>query len=217
MSASKYLPRLASFFSRGLILSCLQPSLSCMAWSNSWTRIITSIFWFWGYSQLVQGEFLLENDSNRKKARKNLSPKSSICTNNSICPRSDCRRSKWHQTNSPKLRGPFSSIGFVGDSLEYFDYPDLEIAYKWLENNTITSEYAVEILEKNANMWRNMKWGVDRDLVQFLCLTPDEFPVFVSLPTDPTLPIKYRRQKLSGLNYDKMVFPLGTVIWWLSW
>jgi hypothetical protein len=110
------------------------------------------------------------------------------------------------------MEAAFSSIGFVGDSLEYFDYPDLEIAYKWLENNTITSEYAVEILEKNANMWYNMTWGIGRDLVQFLCLTPDEFPVFVSLPTDPALPIKYRRQKLSGLNYDKMIFPLGTII-----
>ena len=110
------------------------------------------------------------------------------------------------------LDAVFSSIGFIGDSLEYFDYPDLEIAYKWIENNTITSEYAVEILEKNANMWHNMKWGVGRDFVQFLCLTPEEFPVFVSMPTDPTLPVQYRRKRLKGLNYDKMVFPLGTVI-----
>lgn len=110
------------------------------------------------------------------------------------------------------LDAVFSSIGLIGDSLEYFDYPDLDVAYKWLENNTITSEYAVEILEKNASMWHNMKWGVDRDFVQFLCLMPDEFPVYVSLPTDPTLPIQYRRQNLKGLNYDKLVFPLGIVL-----
>ena len=96
--------------------------------------------------------------------------------------------------------------------MEYFDYPALDVAYKWLENNVITSKYAVEILEENANMWNNMKWGVGRDFVQFLCLAPDEFHIFVSLPTDHTLPISYRRQKLKGLNYDKMVFPLGTVI-----
>jgi len=116
------------------------------------------------------------------------------------------------KTTAQNLNAVFSSIGIVGDSLEYFDYPDLEIAHKWFENNTLTSEYAVEILEKNANMWSNMKWGVGRDFVQFLCLTPEEFSIFVSLPTDPTLPIKYRRQNLRGLNYDKMVFPLGTVI-----
>jgi hypothetical protein len=110
------------------------------------------------------------------------------------------------------LDAVFSSIRISRDSLEYFDYPDLDVAYKWLENNTITSKYAVEILEENANMWRNMKWGVGRDFVQFLCLTPDEFPIFVSLPTDSTLPVSYRRQKLKGLNYDKMVFPLGTVM-----
>lgn len=110
------------------------------------------------------------------------------------------------------LDAVFSNIRIIGDSLEYFDYPDLVIAYKWLENNVIASEYAVEILKENANMWHDMKWGIGRDFVQFLCLTPDEFPVFVSLPTDPTLPISYRRQKLKGLNYDKMVFPLGTVL-----
>jgi hypothetical protein len=110
------------------------------------------------------------------------------------------------------LAAVFSSIRFIGDSLEYFDYPDLTIAYKWLESNTIASEYAVEILEENANMWHNMKWGISRDFVPFLCLTPDEFPIFVSLPTDSTLPVSYRRQKLKGLNYDKMVFSLGTVI-----
>jgi hypothetical protein len=110
------------------------------------------------------------------------------------------------------LAAVFSSIRIMGDSLEYFDYPNLDVAYKWLENNTIASEYAIEILGENANMWSNMKWGVGRDFVPFLCLTPDEFPVFVSLPTDPTLPISYRRQKIKGFNYDKMVFPLGTVI-----
>jgi hypothetical protein len=96
--------------------------------------------------------------------------------------------------------------------LEYFDYPDLAVAYKWLENNIIASDYAVEILGENANMWCNMKWGVSRDFVQFLCLAPDEFPIFVSLPTDPTLPISYRRQRVRGFNYDKMVFSLGAVI-----
>jgi hypothetical protein len=110
------------------------------------------------------------------------------------------------------LDAVFSSIRIIGDSLEYFDYPDLDVAYKWLENNTIASKYAIEILEENANMWHNLKWGVGRDFVPFLCLTPEEFPIFVSLPTDPTLPISYRRQKLKGLNYDKMVFPLGTVL-----
>ncbi|WKT57922.1 hypothetical protein QVH35_11660 [Candidatus Nitrosotenuis chungbukensis] len=110
------------------------------------------------------------------------------------------------------LDAVFSSIRIIGDSLEYFDYPDLDVAYKWLENNTITSKYAVEILEENANMWNNMNWGIGRDFVQFLCLAPDEFPIFVSLPTDPTLPISYRRQKLKGLNYDKMVFSLGSVL-----
>lgn len=110
------------------------------------------------------------------------------------------------------LAAVFSSIKIVGDSLEYFDYPDLDVAYKWLENNTIASQYVVEVLKENANMWSNMKWGIGRDFVQFLCLLPNEFPIFVSLPTDPTLSISYRRQKISGLNYDKMVFPLGTVV-----
>jgi hypothetical protein len=107
----------------------------------------------------------------------------------------------------------FASVRFVGDSLRYFDYGvDHNIGLSWLENNTIGTNYAYEIFKNNGNMWSDMRWGRGRDLVPFLCLTYDEFPVFVSLPTDPNLPVSYRRKKVRGMNYDKLVFPLGRII-----
>ncbi|WP_268543598.1 hypothetical protein [Candidatus Nitrosotenuis cloacae] len=107
----------------------------------------------------------------------------------------------------------FSSIEFVGDALGCFRYNvDQDRGYRWIENNNISSKHAMEVLQNNSNMWSDMRWGKGRDFVPFLCLTPEEFFVFVSLPTDSTLPISYRRQKIRGVNHDKMVFPLGTLI-----
>ncbi len=107
----------------------------------------------------------------------------------------------------------FSSIRFVGDSLSYFDYEvDQEIGIKWLENNDIGTNYATEILRNNSNMWSDMRWGIGRDFVPFLCLTDEEFPIFVSFPTDQNLPVSFGRQKLKVVNYEKSVFPLGNVI-----
>ncbi len=107
----------------------------------------------------------------------------------------------------------FSNVRFVGDSLSYFDYKvDQKMGISWLENNDIGSNYTIEILKNNSNMWSDMRWGIGRDFVPFLCLTDEEFPVFVSLPTDPNLPVSYKRKKIKGMNYDKLVFPLGRII-----
>jgi hypothetical protein len=108
------------------------------------------------------------------------------------------------------LIATFASVRFVCDSLGYFDYNiDQNLGSKWLENNIVATHYAYEIFRNNAKMWSDMRWGIGRDFVPFLCLTSEEFPIFVSLPNDASLPVSYRRQNLKGLNYDKMVFPLG--------
>ena len=107
----------------------------------------------------------------------------------------------------------FTSVIFVNDFLKYCDYyVDSDLAYDWLLNNDIANDDAIRTLENNQKMWSDMRWGVGRDFVPFLCLTPEEFSVFVSLPIDPTLPVSFRRQKIRSTNYDKMVFPLGTVL-----
>jgi len=107
----------------------------------------------------------------------------------------------------------FNTIKFVGDNLDCHIYDiDYERGQAWLENNSLCSEYSIKILQDNSNMWSDMRWGRGRDFVPFLCLTLDEFPIFVSLPTDPSLPILYRRTKLRGLNYQKLVFRLGVAI-----
>lgn len=106
-----------------------------------------------------------------------------------------------------------TSVRFIGDSLSYFDYEvEYNLGLDWLENNSMKTEYAYQILQNNVNMWADMRWGEGRDFVPFLCLSPEEFSVFVSLPTDPNLAVSYRRQKVKGLNYDKMVFPLGKIL-----
>ncbi|MFY9300463.1 MAG: hypothetical protein WAO91_04670 [Candidatus Nitrosotenuis sp.] len=107
----------------------------------------------------------------------------------------------------------FGSVIFTNDFLRYCDYHvDSDLAYDWILNNDIASKGAIQTLEKNQKMWSDMRWGRGRDFVPFLCLTPNEFSVFVSLPTDPTSPVSFRRQKIRTSNYGKMVFPLGTVL-----
>jgi len=107
----------------------------------------------------------------------------------------------------------FGSVIFTNDFLRYCDYhvePDL--AYSWILNNDIANKDAIQTLARNKKMWSDMRWGRGRDFVPFLCLMPNEFSAFVSLPTDPALPISFRRQKIRSSNYGKMVFPLGTVL-----
>lgn len=117
------------------------------------------------------------------------------------------------QNTLQNISSVFGSLEFVGDSLSCFNYDvDYIRGMSWIENNAIASEYSTKILEKNANMWSDMRWGKGRDFVPFLCLSADEFPIFVSLPTDPTLSLSYRRRKLKGMNYDKSVFRLGIPI-----
>lgn len=107
----------------------------------------------------------------------------------------------------------FSNIRFVGDHLEYFDYEiNKEHGLSWLKSNNIASTYALEIFKKSPGMWSNMEWGRGRDFIPFLCLTPQEFSIFVSMPSDNDLPISYRRKKIKGLNSEKLIFPLGTTM-----
>lgn len=107
----------------------------------------------------------------------------------------------------------FLGVVFDGDFLRYCDYDvEPEHAYNWLVNNEIASKDALEILHSNQKMWQNPAWGRGRDFVPFLCLTPQEFSVFVSLPTDYNLPVRFRRQKIKSVTADKQVFPLGTIL-----
>ncbi|HET8720257.1 MAG TPA: hypothetical protein VFM64_04605, partial [Candidatus Nitrosotenuis sp.] len=104
----------------------------------------------------------------------------------------------------------FSSVRFVGDHLEYFDYDiDKNRGFQWLENNNLASAYSLEIFKNNAKMWADMRWGRGRDFVPFLCLTPQEFSIFVSMPTDHNLPITFRRKTLRGLNNRTKIFLWG--------
>lgn len=111
------------------------------------------------------------------------------------------------------LESVFATVSFLGDSLCRFDYTiEHERAHSWMKNNAMASQYAAEILQGNCDMWSDMRWGRGRDYVPFLCLTSDEFSVFVSLPSDPSLPVSYRRGRLRGISPEKQVFRLGTAI-----
>jgi hypothetical protein len=116
------------------------------------------------------------------------------------------------QATIQQISSVFEKIVFSNDFLRYYDYEvDSNLAYDWLVNNEIAGEAAIQTLKNNQNMWSNPSWGVGRDLVPFLCLTTDELPVFVSLPTDPELPIFFKRKKIRNTNYGGMVFPLGNI------
>ncbi|MCA2003351.1 MAG: hypothetical protein LDL06_01120 [Candidatus Nitrosotenuis sp.] len=117
------------------------------------------------------------------------------------------------QNTLQNISSVFASLEFVGDSLNCFVYDiDYDRGISWIENNSIISDYSMRILKENSDMWSDMRWGKGRDFVPFLCLTAEEFPVFVSMPTDPTLPLSYRRKTLRGLSHDKFVFRLGIPI-----
>jgi hypothetical protein len=105
----------------------------------------------------------------------------------------------------------FGDIVFSNDFLRYCDYEvDPDLAYSWLVNNEIASGKSIKILQKNQKMWANMRWGINRDFVPFLCLSPSEFPVFVSLPSDSSLPILFRRRRITIPNLEMNLFALGT-------
>ncbi len=104
----------------------------------------------------------------------------------------------------------FRKIVFFDDYLRYCDYVvDPDLAYEWLLNNQIASEDSIKILENNQRMWSNAKWGIGRDFVPFLCLTPAEFSLFVSLPTDFTLPISFRRHSIRSASIPNSGFVIG--------
>lgn len=105
------------------------------------------------------------------------------------------------------------SLEFDCDSLRCFTYDvGYSTGYAWLKNNAIANSHSIKILEDNAGMWPDMRWGRGRDYVPFLCLTPDELSVMVSLPSDPALPVSYRRKRISGQNQAKDGFRIGTAI-----
>ncbi|MEM3007810.1 MAG: hypothetical protein QXE84_08775 [Candidatus Nitrosotenuis sp.] len=105
----------------------------------------------------------------------------------------------------------FGDIAFSNDFLRYCDYRvDPDLAYSWLVNNEIASDRSIEILQRNQKMWNDMRWGINRDFVPFLCLSPSEFSVFVSLPSDSSLPILFRRRRITIPNLGMNLFALGT-------
>ncbi|MEM3173071.1 MAG: hypothetical protein QXE82_05985, partial [Candidatus Nitrosotenuis sp.] len=105
----------------------------------------------------------------------------------------------------------FGDITFSNDFLRYCDYEiDPELAYSWLVNNEIANDEAIRILQKNQRMWGDMRWGINKDFVPFLCLSPPEFSVFVSLPSDPSLPLSFMRRRIKPPNLEMEVFALGT-------
>lgn len=105
----------------------------------------------------------------------------------------------------------FGNITFSNDFLRYCDYEvDPDLAYSWLVNNEIANGKSIKILQKNRKMWNDMRWGINRDFVPFLCLSPPEFSVFVSLPSDPSLPLSYMRRRIKPPNLEMELFALGT-------
>jgi hypothetical protein len=105
----------------------------------------------------------------------------------------------------------FGDIAFSNDFLRYCDYEvDPDLAYSWLVNNEIANDESIKILQKNRKMWNDMRWGVNRDFVPFLCLSPSEFSVFVSLPSDPSLLVSFRRRRIKPPNLEMNLFALGS-------
>lgn len=111
------------------------------------------------------------------------------------------------------IKSVFSSVEFIGDSLCLFEYDiDGVRGNLWIRNNAMASIHAAEILERNCSMWSDMRWGRGRDYVPFLCLTPEEFSVLVSLPSDPLLHVQYRRRSMTGLTSTRIIFQMGCYI-----
>jgi hypothetical protein len=94
------------------------------------------------------------------------------------------------------------------DSFVLYSYTDVRFL-KWMMTRAIPDP--TELLKLHAEggfmtQWRTWSLGEDgravegegggerkRELVPTICLTPEELPLFVHLPTSPNLPIKYTR------------------------
>ena len=84
----------------------------------------------------------------------------------------------------------FDKVKINFDSLFPIPFKDPR-ALRWLRTRSIPDPQP--FLEFHAKGGFLKPWGKGRELIPVLCLTPQELPVFVHLPTDPNLPVEYTR------------------------
>lgn len=105
----------------------------------------------------------------------------------------------------------FQNVSILSDSLSLYDCTDPRVV-DIFRNRLPTSSEAINIIESNANMWNDTRWGIGRDLSPNLCLNPQELKIFVSSPTDPNLGIKFTRKRLKGIPPNVNVLGLGWIV-----
>jgi len=82
------------------------------------------------------------------------------------------------------LQGALSTVKISYDYLGLFHYPTARMI-RWLRKRDIPNP--AKMLELHARGGFLYDWGKGRELIPALCLTPEELPALVHLPSDPGL------------------------------
>lgn len=88
------------------------------------------------------------------------------------------------------LASAFSTVKINLDGLFAIEFRDAR-ALRWMRARATPDPAPFLTLHAKGGFLKD--WGKGRELIPTLCLTPQELPIFVHLPTDPDLPIKYTR------------------------
>lgn len=91
----------------------------------------------------------------------------------------------------PSFDAAFSSVRVHWDMLVDVPVRDPR-ALRWMRARALPD--VSEQLKWHAEGGFLCEWGKGRELVAGLCVTPEELPVFIGLPTDPSLPVKWTRK-----------------------
>jgi hypothetical protein len=89
------------------------------------------------------------------------------------------------------LASAFSTVKINLDGLFAIEFRDAR-ALRWMRARAIPDP--APFLTQHAKGGFLKEWGKGRELIPTLCLTPQELPIFVHLPTDPFLPVNYTRE-----------------------
>ena len=89
------------------------------------------------------------------------------------------------------LASAFSTVKINLDGLFAIEFRDAR-ALRWMRARATPDPAPFLTLHAKGGFLK--EWGKGRELIPTLCLTPQEMPIFVHLPTDPSLPVNYTRE-----------------------
>lgn len=108
----------------------------------------------------------------------------------------------------PAFDAAFTSVRVHWDMLVDYSLKDPRVL-RWLRARALPD--VSEQLRWHAEGGFLSEWGEGRELISGLCLTPEELPVFIGLPADPSLPVRWTRRP--GIPHAAAEEEEGIALW----